>query len=523
MFSSGDTPNDELASLPPELHDLYRRLEADGAAWRESAGARIVSPDAVVRQQFSVPAHAHPQRYRPSSQTSLNGSRGDHMTTKPAGRARALFATVAAMVIIALFGALALIATHGPKAAQTPAATPSTPKGQWQTLDRLTIHTWTNAAGEPQVAPTNPQVVYETYNSSDALGTFHPGMKRTDDGGKTWHELALPVAAATLKNISAWVSPLDARVVFLRPLSLGKVECPAAQYVGDYGVCDQIFVSQDAGKTWKPAIMPDTGGVGFHIGSASAQGTALFADATCTTTQCDRIVKSTDGGLTWHLADVQVAAARELLCGFAAARTGSTLFAVTATKSSDCGFVSVTTGRLWRSDDAGVTWHQVATLASAMTDGMVVVDRGDGQPLLYIYSRHQTSASDKMGEPMYADAATDLRVSSDGGQHWASAPLAGVPQGQAPYFYLSSTLIDSSVIMNFSTPGESAGIDVAIYSWRAGDASWRKLTDGTGAGYITTSLAVSTAGGKDTLWLPITSGSPTDTDKDAYRVLRCDL
>ncbi|HEX9067274.1 MAG TPA: hypothetical protein VF807_00795 [Ktedonobacterales bacterium] len=446
------------------------------------------------------------------------------MTTKPAGRARALFATVAAMAIIALFGALALMATHGPKAVQTPAGTPGTPKGQWQIVDRLTMHTWTNAAGEPQVAPSNPQVVYETYNSSDALGTYHPGIKRTDDSGKTWHELALPVAATTLKNISAWVSPLDARVVFLRPLSLGKAGCPAAQYVGDYGICDQVFVSKDAGATWRSTIMPDAGSGGFHIGSTYAQGTALFADASCTTTQCDRIVKSTDGGLTWTLADAQVAAAHELLCGFAAARTGSTLFAVTATKASDCGFVSATTGRLWRSDDAGVAWHQVATLTSAMTDGMVVVDRGDGQqPLLYIYSRHQTSSTDKMGDPMYADAATDLRVSGDGGQHWASAPLAGAPQGQVPYFYLSSTLSDGAVIMNFSTPGDSAGTDVSLYAWRAGDSSWHRLTNGSGPGYITTSLVVSTAGGKDTLWLPVNSGTPTNTDNDAYRVLRCDI
>lgn len=449
------------------------------------------------------------------------------MTTKPAGRARALFATVAAMAIIALFGALALIATHGPRAVQTPASTPGTLKGQWQTLDRLTIHTWTNKAGDPQVAPTNPQVVYETYNSTNSFAMYSPGIKRTDDGGKTWHTLTLPLKGDHIKGIYAAVSPLDAQTVFLSLYSDGLTGCPAKDIVSDYALCLQVFVSQDAGKTWKPTITPETGYAdGFNISNistASAQGQTLFDSAGCISSQCERILKSDDGGVTWTLADAQLAASNQMLCNYAAASTGTTLFAATAEKGTDCGYARTATANLWRSDDAGAHWSQVSTLPSAAVNGMLVASRGAGQqPLVYIYLPRVSATKTKMNTPMYVDSADALQVSADGGQHWASAPLLGIAESQIPYFHPFGTLSDGSIIMPFTAPGTNAGMDVSIYAWRAGDSGWHRLTNGSGYGYIN-DLVLSSVNGKETLWLTANSGSPTDTDKDAYRVLRCDL
>src|SRR5215469_8668035 len=108
---------------------------------------------------------------------------------------------------------------------------------------------------------------------------------------------------------------------------------------------------------------------------------------------------------------------------FAAAPTGSTVFAVAATQA--CDSEALPPLALWRSDDAGLHWQSAGALPSPMVTGMAAMSQpGSAQPLLYL-NMPPASMGNHTTNVTWSPA--NVQVSADGGKTWKAAPTGGVP------------------------------------------------------------------------------------------------
>src|SRR5262249_15242516 len=135
------------------------------------------------------------------------------------GRARGFFAVAATVATVAALIAVlfALASGHRPGTSvggQVTSTNRNNERGRWVDLTALAYKKTVAFDAVPAIAPTNPSVVYET-EAGNYQAHAEATMRRTDDGGKTWHTLTLPVAADHVGYLGAAVSPLNAHTVFL--------------------------------------------------------------------------------------------------------------------------------------------------------------------------------------------------------------------------------------------------------------------------------------------------------------------
>lgn len=427
---------------------------------------------------------------------------------RPPSRWRTLIATVAAVLIVALLGAVFATLAHnhgrlgvagnGPtRQPQTPAP-PSTPA--LPPIHMLSEQpSVTNQPGIPVVGQNNPQIMYEYADNGPG-----PVLRRSDDGGKSWHDLAFPTSANNLGALYLAVSPLDAENVILEM----DVNIPAGGVCqvhadarntdiptsGGGVLCPQMFHSEDGGTIWRPVSLPISGsifgnGVVFYYNSMVVQGQGnrlyvrVYDKLNITNPQLDiRILSTTDNGASWQIADASLVKQAPHVCEYAATPAGSTLFAVSA---ASC--IGTSGGTLWRSDDAGANWTRVGPApAWVLISGPPLVATNFGgdpnRPLLY---------AEQMPSPV--TAASDISVSTDGGKTWQNAPLAGVPAKAQPLMMGSAALPDGSIVTAFSgaaPSGVQGGLgvptatpslygsqgDVSCYYWSPGASAWKPLT-----------------------------------------------
>lgn len=275
-------------------------------------------------------------------------------------------------------------------------------------------------------------------------------LRRTDDFGKTWRDLTPPgIPGVSYPGSIAFatgaVSPLNPRI-FILTLETQGTSCPG-QTPASGGQCRYQYVTTDGGVTWRPLALPVPGVLGILSAIPSirpptqAQGGRLYSTVTDTSVSGTdgvvppgRIVASVNGGATWRLADSDIAAHGLGVYGYAAAPSGSAVFAVTGTVAS--GPTSI-----WRSDNAGASWVRVAPLPGiAALDLMATVDRSTGEALLYL------EADDSANH-------THLYVSHTGGAPWlgnidltALNPTTGTPSFLAPLPDGSALMGDMSMM-----------------------------------------------------------------------------
>lgn len=393
---------------------------------------------------------------------------GGLVTASQKLRRRWGFAAIGAILTV---GALAVLFTMArpTTAVKGQAGTPAT--GTWQTRGQFQAHTAQRVA----VAQSDPQVVYRIYSK-----TFV--MDRSGDGGATWHTITLPaeVTQSPQKDYAVFdISPLDANTVYLTAFgNVGAMpNCPLPFLPGGQGqrdfTCSVQYVSTDGGAQWRRLMLPYpgrlTGMITQYFGVPHAplipQGDRIYSLMTMDPFAGEyRLVASRDG-VTWNTVDDALAAQGVHFQEYIAPRTGSTIW------------VATLEGAIWRSDDAGATWAhtgnlpqgsdiQTVHLSAAATDGA-------GASLLY----SQTDSS-----PLGDIPPDGVKVSTDGGTTWQSAPTRGVPDDQHAARYSAMTRADGSLVMLFRTPRMNFAFDegmlssAAYYVWKPGAKSWTRMT-----------------------------------------------
>ncbi|HEX8982155.1 MAG TPA: sialidase family protein [Ktedonobacterales bacterium] len=526
-FESGAAHNDGAHTLPTDTQLVYHALERDGAAWLVGATPEIERLNGRLQAQVNKMSDAFESETTPDHSDTLatvatvaaphetpGGAYVAHQTPRRSGRARGWAASLAtAAVIIAFLTVYALSATHRPSGsskqvgvsgvsgASSATGVPHTiTPHDFVSLSKLDYSTDYGSNDIPAIAPSDPQVVYESMAySMQQHQAAH--MRATSDGGATWRSLGFPVAADHIGYIALGVSPTNARTVFMQLDDTSTADCPANRLMpseGSFSFCMLQYTSLDGGANWQTTMLPLADGtkpgvlsVGMSSfvgmgGSIHAQGSRLFANYACAkfSDNCSRLVMSADGGLTWTFTDAPLAATG-MMCDYTASVSGSTLFAVVGMPA--CDSRSQSPEMLWRSDDAGAHWSKVSKLAAPNDRGLLLTQNAaTGASVLYMaLPRTSQMQTDKMGTPfpLFSQAPSDVLASVDGGATWQHAPTAGVPTDQAVYLGLGllGTLRDGSVVVDVITSdrnGSTAADNMdgsSLYIWRAGDASWRKI------------------------------------------------
>jgi BNR/Asp-box repeat protein len=508
----------DAEGVPPDLKSIHRQMVAEGQLWQRSLPATQRLIERTQRLTMSQ-ALASPQTPPPimqplaptdnggASQSFVKGSR-DMMTSQETNRTpsrtpsrmRSLWAGLAAIVVVALLAGV-FYALASSRRSSGPASVPTATAqahGKWQTLASLPF---SDPPQGPVIAPSDPNTVYEA--------TLSPlKLRRTTDQGAHWTELHVPGDTSNLESFQVFVSPLDAKMVFVTltsplPPKSQVSACPtipasqastgaaavsatrrnsgAAPLAGGLTLsgnipCSLQYYSTDGGASWKQLTLPIRAALVnpdrmFALPSGdvlSAQGNRLYAAAGCGP-QCsgpsDDIVTSADGGAHWAVADQQIRAAGHDVCDFGAAPSGSEVFAITSTES--CGNESAPLTYLWHSTDAGAHWAKVRQLPANGWTGMAVVSQPSGQPLLYIHMPQVTAQS-------HMDAVTDgpthLMVSADGGKTWTAAPASGIAGSTESPSGPLCVLSDGTVIEYFGDPTTAV-----LYGWKLGATTWRMV------------------------------------------------
>jgi hypothetical protein len=486
-----------LAISPAELVPADRQALADHLAGCQ--GCRSVQDDyalqdAFLRQQpLPLPLEGLPpvlvgEWAAERGQGRLAAARNDPSALPARRRSRrlpVLLGTVAAVLIVALLISALVVSrvpsgTHPYPTAQgtrtpsasTPTATPA-PDGTWVPVPGLT-----QLSNEPIIAPGDRAIIYQISSYTDHQKT-QLTITRSVDGGQTWRSFPAPLVVTDLFGVGLIVSPLDAQVIILRISNYDTVPstCPgltaAAGVVTAYSgfpLCDLYYFSRDGGSHWQRLALPlsaqdrrlgggliPMGNLGSEASSVlRAQGTRLYA-LLYGPTGGHHLLVSEDGGQTWRVDDVGLEAANRYLCDAMPAPDGATIFALVFTQPCGAGGSE----EFWRSDDAGVTWHQAGPLPGNVQSFLVSSQGARPMPLVYML----------VSDPG-TSVAFDVMVSSDGGVTWHASPL----QGTLYITGLIGVLSDGTLLVSVVQPLPlSTYSDPYLYRWKAGETAWHQV------------------------------------------------
>jgi photosystem II stability/assembly factor-like uncharacterized protein len=284
--------------------------------------------------------------------------------------------------------------------------------------------------GSVQVAPSNPNVVYA--GSGEAIGGEGNGIYKSEDAGTTWRHLGLE---ETQRIPAILVDPKDPNIVLLAALGNNRMHT------------DQrgVFRSTDGGTTWsKPLFISNEIGV-QHIAWAydnpkvvlalSRQQFLTLPDPSNPkpppAPAAGVLYRSADEGATWT--KLEPTGLPKL--------TGRCCLAVAQNTNSQRMFLIGTFG-LYRSDDSGMTWRQMAK-----DDRRIVNGQGAYTSGVYV---------DSQNPDIVYTLATCVYRSIDGGNTFVG--FKGAPGGDDPQqLWIDPT--DGRRILYGGDQGASVSVD----------------------------------------------------------------
>jgi len=260
-----------------------------------------------------------------------------------------------------------------------------------------------SSVGSVQVAQSDPNVVYAGTGEISGGGEGK-GIYRSSDAGKTWHEIGLPESRMIPSLV---VDPHDPNVV------VAAVMNASAAAPKERGV----FRSTDGGKSWtKTLFVNEQTGI-QHLASTFDQPKIIYATAwrqfrgagtvvDASISAGPEIYKSLDEGVTW----------KKLKTSGLPKSSGRMTVAVAQGTDSQRVYIIGTFG-LYRSDDGGVNWRQMASDDSRIANG-----QGDYSSGVYV---------DPKNPDLVYTLATCVFRSLDGGKSFEG--LKGAPGGDDPH------------------------------------------------------------------------------------------
>jgi photosystem II stability/assembly factor-like uncharacterized protein len=256
--------------------------------------------------------------------------------------------------------------------------------------------------GAIAVAPSNPNVLYVGTGESDMRSqiSFGNGMYKSIDAGKTWTHIGLDNTRQIGRIL---VDPRNPDVVFVAALGHAYGANP------DRGV----YRSTDGGSTWNEILYNGDSIGAIDLAFDPHNSRTIYATLWNTRRPPwsvyppsygpgSGIFKSTDGGDTWQ----------QLTGGLPTERVGRIGIAVAPANSNLVyAIIDAKEGGIYRSNDAGASWHKVSEEKRIWGRGWyfcnVVVDP-DNPETVYVSN-------------------TSLYRSTDGGKNWTA--IRGAPGG----------------------------------------------------------------------------------------------
>jgi len=210
-----------------------------------------------------------------------------------------------------------------------------------------------SSVGAIEVAPSDPNVIYVGTGDIVTGGGISEGngVYKSTDAGRTWKHLGLD---ATKQIPTMLVDPKDPNIVLIG--AQGDIHAKSKSR--------GVFRSMDGGGTWTQTLFVDDSTGLQKLARAFDVPAVIFATSIAhytpvpsgggrggppTGPTSTKLFKSTDGGLTW----------KEIVGNGLPRLTGKASVAVAMNTNAQRVFVIGDWG-LYRSDDAGATWHQMA-------------------------------------------------------------------------------------------------------------------------------------------------------------------
>jgi photosystem II stability/assembly factor-like uncharacterized protein len=256
--------------------------------------------------------------------------------------------------------------------------------------------------GAIAVAPSNANVIYVGTGEADMRSqiSFGDGIYKSTDAGKTWAHIGLDNTRQIGRIL---VDARNPEIVFVA--ALGHA----------YGANEErgVYRSTDGGATWKKILYKNENIGAIDLAFDPQNSRTIYATLWNTRRPPwsvyppsygpgSGIFKSTDGGDTWQ----------QLTAGLPTERIGRIGIAIAPTNANLIyAIVDAKEGGLYRSDDAGATWHKTSDDKRIWSRGWyfsnVVVDPSNPE-IVYV-------------------SDTSLYRSIDGGKTWTS--FRGAPGG----------------------------------------------------------------------------------------------
>ena len=286
------------------------------------------------------------------------------------------------------------------------------------------------------LCPTNPNRMY-TYID---VG----GLYRSNDGGQRWRMLhgSWPALPGTYEVRSVLVDPRDDRRV-IAAVS-GEMKPPIG-----------VFVSDDAGETWRQTLTASFWGNGAYrwAGVVLARH-PTDPDIVLTASVGGGVWRSSDNGLTWHMCGAEGLYPTDLRLDWAnpdRVWLCSQSRQMVEHHSDHLRWPHGTytwPGGLYRSDDGGLSWRKITKLSPSE----ILQDPVDPGRLYGIFEGA-------------------IHISPDAGETWRSFS-EGLPERRSKPYASDDEFEALAAGFDFVLTASTRG---TFYRLRAGDAIWRKV------------------------------------------------